>query len=42
VKEKKIIKPGNISVLKRKNTASEITLMTCWPVGTTLNRMIVI
>lgn len=42
IKEKKIIKPGDVSVLKRENNISEITLMTCWPVGTTLNRMVVI
>lgn len=42
VKEKKIIKPGDTSVLKRNNNISEITLMTCWPVGTTLNRMVVV
>lgn len=42
IKEKKIIKPGDTSVLKRNNDISEITLMTCWPVGTTLNRMVVV
>ncbi len=42
VKEKKVIKPGDTSVLKRNNNISEITLMTCWPVGTTLNRMVVV
>lgn len=42
VKEKKIIKPGDTSVLKRNNDISEISLMTCWPVGTTLNRMVVV
>lgn len=42
IKEKKIIKPGDTSVLKRNNNISEITLMTCWPVGTTLNRMVVV
>lgn len=42
VKEKKIIKPGDTSVLKRNNNIAEISLMTCWPVGTTLNRMVVV
>lgn len=42
IKEKKVIKPGDISVLKRNNDISEISLMTCWPVWTTLNRMIVV
>lgn len=42
IKEKKVIKPGDVSVLKRNNDISEISLMTCWPVWTTLNRMIVV
>lgn len=42
VKEKKVIKPWDISVLKRDENKKEITLMTCWPVWTTLNRMIVV
>lgn len=42
IKEKNIIKPGDIAILKRNNWVSEISLMTCWPVWTTLNRMVVI
>lgn len=42
VKEKKVIKPWDVSVLWRNKDKSEITLMTCWPVGTTLNRLIVV
>lgn len=42
VREKRVIKPGDISVLKRDHGKKEISIMTCWPVGTTLNRMIVI
>ncbi len=42
IKEKNVIKPGDVSVLKRDNWISEISLMTCWPVWTTLNRMIVV
>lgn len=42
IKEKKVIKPGDVSVLKRNNDISEISLMTCWPVWTTLNRMIIV
>lgn len=42
IKEKNIIKPGDVSVLKRDTWKSEISIMTCWPVGTTLNRMIVV
>ncbi|QFR39537.1 sortase [Candidatus Gracilibacteria bacterium 28_42_T64] len=41
IREKKVITPGDISILKRNNDKSEITLMTCWPIGTTLNRLIV-
>jgi len=40
--EKKIIKPGDVSILKKNTDTSEITLMTCWPVGTDLNRLVVI
>jgi sortase (surface protein transpeptidase) len=42
VREKKIIKPGDVSILKKDTKKAEITLMTCWPVWTTLNRMVVI
>lgn len=42
IKEKKVIKPGDTSILKRDKQKKEITLMTCRPVWTTLNRMIVI
>ena len=41
IKEKKVIKPGDVSVLERNQKKSEITLMTCWPIWTTLNRLIV-
>jgi len=41
IREKRVIKPGDVSVLKRNNDKSEITLMTCWPIWTTLNRLIV-
>ncbi len=41
IREKKVITPGDISILKRNNDKSEITLMTCWPIWTTLNRLIV-
>ena len=42
VREKQIIKPWNVSILKRNKWKKEISLMTCWPIWTTLNRMIVI
>ncbi len=40
--EKKVIKPTEVDILKRDNDVSELTLMTCWPIGTTLNRLILI
>lgn len=42
IREKNVIKPGDVSVLKRNTGKAEISLMTCWPVWTTLNRMIVV
>lgn len=42
ITQKSVIKPWDTDILKRNNNKAEITLMTCWPVGTTLNRMIVI
>lgn len=41
IREKNVITPGDTSVLKRNDDKAEITLMTCWPIGTTLNRLIV-
>ena len=42
IKEKKVIRPGNTKVLKRNKGKDELTLMTCWPIGTTLNRLILV
>jgi len=42
IRTKEVIRPGDVSVLKRNKGKSEITLMTCWPIGTTLNRLILI
>lgn len=42
IKEKKVINPWDVSVLWRNKNKSEITLMTCWPVWTTLHRLIVV
>lgn len=42
VTQKKVIRPGDTSVLQKVEGKKQISLMTCWPVGTTLNRMIVI
>jgi LPXTG-site transpeptidase (sortase) family protein len=42
ISEKTVIDPDDVSVLKRKNDISEITLMTCWPIGTDIERLLVI
>ena len=42
VREKRTITPWETKILKRNNNKDELTLMTCWPVWTTLNRLIVI
>jgi len=42
IKEKKVITPWDVSVLERNKNKSELTLMTCWPLWTTLNRLIVV
>ncbi len=41
IREKKIVKPGDVKVLNRNPESKELSLMTCWPLGTTLKRMIV-
>lgn len=41
IREKKVVKPGNVKILERDATKKELSLMTCWPIGTTLNRLIV-
>lgn len=41
IREKKIIKPGDVKALERDSNKSELSLMTCWPIGTTLKRMLV-
>lgn len=42
IREKKVIKPWNVWVLKNEKWKKKITLMTCWPIWTTLNRLIVV
>jgi sortase A len=42
VTEKKIVKGSEISYLSNNLLTNSLTLMTCWPPGTTLNRLIVI
>jgi LPXTG-site transpeptidase (sortase) family protein len=41
IREKKIVRPGDVRALERNPEASELSLMTCWPIGTTLKRMLV-
>lgn len=41
IKEKKVVKPGNVKILERDQEKKELSLMTCWPIGTTINRLIV-
>lgn len=42
IREKKVIRPGDVSILERNKDKSEVTLMTCWPLWTTINRLIVV
>jgi LPXTG-site transpeptidase (sortase) family protein len=43
VREKKVISPNNVSLLKNRGKGkSELTIMSCWPIWTALNRMIII
>ena len=42
VTEHREVKPGDVKTLEsRDKTKRELSLMTCWPVGTTLDRLIV-
>lgn len=42
IQTKNVIRPGDVSVLKNNSEAwkTQISLMTCWPIGTTLNRLV--
>lgn len=42
VLEKTIAEPGNLSYLTKKTSQKMVTLMTCWPPGTTFKRLLVI
>lgn len=42
VKDKKIIDPSEIEFLQDESEEKTLTLMTCWPAGTTLKRLLVI
>ena len=41
IREKKIVRPTDVKAIVRDDSKKELSLMTCWPVGTTLKRMIV-
>lgn len=42
VTDRATVKPGDIEALeKRDPTKKELSLMTCWPVGTTLERLLI-
>jgi LPXTG-site transpeptidase (sortase) family protein len=42
VKEKKIVSASDIQYMAKESQNSTLTLMTCWPVGTTWKRLIII
>jgi len=42
VTETKIISPEDIGYLDKKTDKKTVTLMTCWPAGTSLKRLLVI
>ena len=42
ITDRAIVKPGDVKVLNSRDPSKkEISLMTCWPIGTTLERMII-
>lgn len=41
INRKDVVTPGDVSVLEWRDDKKELSLMTCWPIGTTLNRLIV-
>lgn len=42
VSEKKFVAPSDTEYLTTKTSVEQLTLMTCWPPGTTLKRLIII
>ena len=41
VTDRAIVKPGDVKTLESRNPdKKELSLMTCWPIGTTLERII--
>ncbi|KXK08750.1 MAG: Sortase family protein [Microgenomates bacterium OLB22] len=41
VTEKKVVSPKDVHYLTRKTTEETLTLQTCWPPGTILQRLLV-
>jgi LPXTG-site transpeptidase (sortase) family protein len=42
VTDRAVVKPGDVKTLEsRDHTKKELSLMTCWPIGTTLERIII-
>ena len=42
VTDRATVKPGDVKTLEsRDKTKKELSLMTCWPVGTALERLII-
>lgn len=42
VTDKKVVRPGDVKALSERDpNKKELTLMTCWPIGTTYNRLLV-
>ena len=42
VTEKKVVRPGDVKALSERDPhKKELSLMTCWPIGTTYNRLLV-
>ncbi|KXK09401.1 MAG: Sortase family protein [Microgenomates bacterium OLB23] len=39
--KKKIVNPEQVSYLRGKGTQEKLILMTCWPAGTTLKRLVI-
>jgi LPXTG-site transpeptidase (sortase) family protein len=41
IREKQVIKPWDVSILKRNKKKNEVSIMTCWPLGTDISRLVV-
>ncbi len=40
IRQKNVISPWNISIFKWNKTKAQVMIMTCWPIWTTLNRLV--